>query len=91
ILWKDTGKTGEAAAALKMHVEDLLKLGIIDEMIPEPLGGAHLNPQLAFRNVAAFIQQQWKHLQTVPTELLLENRYQKFRKMGKFVVHEATL
>ena len=91
ILWKDVGKNGEAASALKMQVEDLLKLGIVDEMIPEPLGGAHLDPSFAFRNVATFIKEQWKGLQSVPTELLLENRYQKFRKMGKFVVHETTL
>lgn len=97
ILWKDAGKNSVAAAALKMHVEDLLELGIVDEMIPEPLGGAHLDPKAAFASVKAFIKEQWTSLQSVPIDALLENRYQKFRKMGKFeslhqnqVTHEAS-
>ena len=51
ILWKDPSKNGVAAAAIKMHVEDLLKLEIVDHMIAEPLGGAHTNPQSVFQNV----------------------------------------
>ena len=77
-------KNATAAEALKMHVEDLLELGIVDEMIPEPLGGAHLDPKIAYLNVKAFIKEQWDLLKTVPIDVLLENRYQKFRKMGKF-------
>jgi len=84
ILWKDAGKNAVAAAALKMHVEDLLELGIVDQMIPEPLGGAHLDPKHAFVHVKTFIKEQWNALKTVPIDTLLENRYQKFRKMGKF-------
>jgi acetyl-CoA carboxylase carboxyl transferase subunit alpha len=84
ILWKDPSKNSVAASALKMHVEDLLELKIIDQMISEPLGGAHLDPKTAFANVKAFIKEQWEALKTVPIENLLENRYQKFRKMGKF-------
>lgn len=86
ILWKDASKNAAAASALKMHVEDLLELGIVDHKIPEPLGGAHLNPQVAYQNVKAFLKEQWALLQTVPLDALLENRYQKFRKMGKFEV-----
>ena len=89
ILWKDPSKNAIAAAALKMHVEDLLELGIVDQMIPEPLGGAHLDPKVAYENVKSFIKEQWASLKTVPIESLLENRYQKFRKMGKFNCHEA--
>ncbi|HSX26177.1 MAG TPA: acetyl-CoA carboxylase carboxyltransferase subunit alpha [Chlamydiales bacterium] len=95
ILWKDAGKNETAAAALKMHVEDLLELGIVDQMIPEPMGGAHLDPKVAFANVKTFIKEQWMALKTVPLSTLLENRYQKFRKMGKFesqdniVIHET--
>ncbi len=84
ILWKDAGKNSTAASALKMHVEDLLKLEIVDQMIPEPLGGAHLDPQTVYANVKTFIKDQWAALKSVPIEHLLENRYQKFRKMGKF-------
>ncbi len=84
ILWKDPSKNEVAASALKMQVEDLLELGIVDQMIKEPLGGAHLDPKEAFSNVKSFIKEQWNGLKTVPIDLLLENRYQKFRKMGKF-------
>jgi len=84
ILWKDSTKNAVAASALKMHVEDLLELGVVDQMIAEPLGGAHLKPQVAYANVKAFIKEQWNILKTVPIDTLLENRYQKFREMGKF-------
>ncbi|MBU6383736.1 MAG: acetyl-CoA carboxylase carboxyltransferase subunit alpha [Verrucomicrobia bacterium] len=84
ILWKDATKNATAAAALKMHVEDLLELGIVDQKIVEPLGGAHLDPQEAYRSVKAFIKEQWSALKSIPIDTLLEIRYQKFRKMGKF-------
>lgn len=84
ILWKDATKNSTAAAALKMHAEDLIELGIVDLIIPEPLGGAHLDQKTTFTNVKAFIQEQWEALRSVPLDILLENRYQKFRKMGKF-------
>ena len=95
ILWKDASKNAEAAVALKMHVEDLLKLNIVDQMIPEPLGGAHFDPGVAYQNVAAFAKEQWEAFKSVPIDQLIENRYQKFRKMGKFesleqnVIHET--
>ncbi len=84
ILWKDASKNAIAASALKMHVEDLLELGIVDQMIPEPLGGAHLDPKIAYQNVKAFVKDQWGSLKSIPIDLLLESRYQKFRKMGRF-------
>lgn len=96
ILWKDAKKNAVAAEALKMQVEDLLGLGVVDRMISEPLGGAHLDPRAAFLSVKTFIKEQWELLKSVPIDLLLENRYQKFRKMGKFesiqheTVHEIT-
>jgi len=83
ILWKDPTKNAVAAEALKMHVEDLLELGIIDKAIDEPLGGAHLNPTIAYKNVKSFIKEQWDTLKSIPIPSLVENRYQKFRKMGK--------
>lgn len=84
ILWKDASQNATAASALKMHVEDLLELGIVDQMIREPLGGAHLNPEEAYQTAKTFIKEQWGSLKSIPIEILLENRYQKFRKMGKF-------
>lgn len=89
ILWKDPSKNATAAAALKMQVEDLLPLGVIDHAIAEPLGGAHLDPKTAFQNVKTFILQQWNLLKSTPVDQLLENRYQKFRKMGKFDSNET--
>lgn len=91
ILWKDPSKNATAASALKMHVEDLLELGVVDQMIKEPLGGAHLNPKEAFLSAKTFIQEQWNQLKLVPIDTLLENRYQKFRKMGKFEEYYETL
>lgn len=95
ILWKDASKNALAAEALKMHVEDLLKLGIVDRCIAEPAGGAHINPAAVYKSVKAFIQEEWHALKSVPIATLLENRYQKFRKMGKFernldLPHEAS-
>ncbi len=85
ILWKDASKNAVAAAALKMQSEDLLDLGIIDQIIKEPLGGAHTNPNAVYQNVKTFILQGWEALKSVPIDEMIENRYQKFRKMGKFV------
>lgn len=90
ILWKDASKHEQAASCLKMHAESLLELGVVDQMIPEPPGGAHLDPGATFLAVKRFILAQSKALQRVPSSILLENRYQKFRKMGKFEGDETT-
>jgi acetyl-CoA carboxylase carboxyl transferase subunit alpha len=90
ILWKDALKNSVAASALKMHPEDLLPLGVIDSIIPEVLGGAHHDPDHAFASVKSFILEQLEQLKNVPLDQLLENRYQKFRKMGKFLSQSAS-
>ena len=84
ILWEDPSKNSEAAAALKMHAEDLLRLKIIDKIIKEPLGGAHKMPSVAYQNVKDFILSEWERLQKIPYDQLVQDRYAKFRKMGKF-------
>lgn len=84
ILWKDASKNSEAAATLKMHAEDLVEFFVVDHVIPEPIGGAHHDPEAIYQNVRAFILEQWDLFKTYPPEVLLERRYQKFRKMGKF-------
>lgn len=84
ILWKDASQNATAASALKMLPENLLELGIIDQIIEEPLGGAHLDPESVYKNVKIFIKERFSSLKSVPIDILLENRYQKFRKMGKF-------
>lgn len=84
ILWKDPEKKVEAAAALKLNAEDLLELQIIDAIINEPLGGAHQDPAKVYQNVKKFITEQWQILRLIPKEILLEQRYLKYRKMGQF-------
>lgn len=84
ILWKDASKNTEAASSLKLNSEDLLKLQVIDAIINEPLGGAHHNPPLVYRNVKRFIVEQWQILKRIPANLRVEQRYLKFRRMGQF-------
>lgn len=84
ILWKEPGKNVEAAASLKMNSENLLQMQIIDAVINEPLGGAHHQPEVVYNNVKRFIGEQWQILNMIPPEVLLEQRYLKFRKMGQF-------
>ena len=88
ILWKDAGKNERAAESLKMQVEDLLQMEIIDDVIEEPLGGAHHDPKVVYERVKKYLLAQWNILKNIPVETLIEQRYQKFRKMGKFDVEE---
>lgn len=91
ILWKDASKNSVAAATLKMHAEDLVELGIIDAVVEEPLGGAHHNPAEVYANVKEFILEQWNILKRMPVDCLLEQRYQKFRRMGEFAQPQEQL
>lgn len=86
ILWKDTKKKEEAAEVLKIHAEDLLSLGIIDDMIREPQGGAHLDPTMVYINIQDYLLKKLSDLKNIPLASLLEMRYKKFRKMGIFDV-----
>ena len=82
ILWKDGARAPEAAEVLKLTAKDLLALGIIDEVIPEPLGGAHRDPEKTALNVKETIQKNLKELKGLNPEELLKLRYKKFRGMG---------
>jgi acetyl-CoA carboxylase carboxyl transferase subunit alpha len=82
ILWKSGEKAAEAAEALKLTGKDLLKLGLIDKVIDEPLGGAHRDPRGTIERVKAQIVEWLGELQKLPIETLLEQRYAKFRHMG---------
>ncbi|MDP2941845.1 MAG: acetyl-CoA carboxylase carboxyltransferase subunit alpha [Candidatus Omnitrophota bacterium] len=82
ILWKDGAKAPEAAEVLKLTGQDLLKMGIIEEIIPEPLGGAHRNPEEAARNLRAALNKNLKELKDLSKEELLKLRYRKFRSIG---------
>jgi len=82
ILWKDGAKAPEAAEVLKLTAQDLLKRGLIDEVIPEPLGGAHRDPQKMAQDLKEIINKNLKELKALTKEDLLKSRYRKFRNMG---------
>jgi len=86
ILWKDGEKGKEAAAeSLKLTSGDLSRLGIIDEVVKEPLGGAHRNPQEMAETLKKVIERHLEELEKLDREELLRLRYEKFRRMGTFV------
>ena len=84
ILWKHRKHAPEAAAALKLTGRDLLELGLIDEVIPEPLGGAHQDQSAAVHFLRDAITKHLDELVQHPIDELLESRYSKFRKVGEF-------
>jgi len=84
ILWKHRKHAPEAAEALKLNATELLKLGVVDGVIPEPLGGAHRDPGQAARNLQEAVVAALRDLQKTPTDKLLQQRYDKFRAMGRF-------
>jgi len=85
ILWKDGGKGKVAAESLKLTARDLVHLGVIDEVVPEPLGGAHRDPQKMVESLRKVIERILTDLEKIPPEQLLNLRYEKFRKMGAFI------
>ncbi|MCD4812639.1 acetyl-CoA carboxylase carboxyltransferase subunit alpha [bacterium] len=84
ILWKDRAEAARAAEILKITAPDLKQLGVIDEIIEEPLGGAHHDPELMIQRVRQGIAGQLKALKKIPTDELLEKRYKKYMKIGYF-------
>jgi acetyl-CoA carboxylase carboxyl transferase subunit alpha len=84
ILWKDRKASAQAAEALKITAKDLLELGLVDGIIPEPLGGAHQNPAETAQNLQQAVIAQLKTLDTLSTTELLKQRYEKFRRQGRF-------
>ena len=85
ILWRNAVKAPQAAEALKITAEHLLKFGIVDEIVPEPLGGAHQDPLKMAATLKAVILKYIKELSILSQEELLTQRYNKFRKIGEYV------
>jgi len=83
ILWRDAGKKVEAAEALKLTAPDLLKAGVIDEIIPEPIGGAQTDPAAAARIVDDVLARVLAEVKATDSETRLARRYDKFRNMGR--------
>lgn len=84
ILWKDSAQRERAAEALKMTSEDLLALGVIDEIIPEPVGGAHFDPELAGESLRAALIRHLSEVRKLKGDKLIKRRHEKFASMGAF-------
>ncbi|MBA3881488.1 MAG: acetyl-CoA carboxylase carboxyltransferase subunit alpha [Chthoniobacterales bacterium] len=89
ILWKDRRHAPEAAEALKLTADDLMRLGVVDEVIAEPEGGAHRDHDLAAAHVGSALRRNLERVKGLTTDELLEKRYQKFRRLGNFAEGEA--
>jgi acetyl-CoA carboxylase carboxyl transferase subunit alpha len=89
ILWRDAGKASTAAEALKITGPDLLKLGIVDLVLPEPSGGNHWAPLQAAETLKNALLEQLAELQALSETQLIDQRYAKFRRMGRFLESEA--
>jgi len=88
ILWRDSGRKVEAAEALKITAPDLLKLGVIDEIVPEPTGGAHTNHNIAAALFDTALDRALASVSAMDSAVRLEARYQKFRAMGNIGINE---
>ena len=84
IIYRDSGKAEQAAAALRLTAEDLLGLGLIDNIIPEPPGGAQEDPDTAAENLRVALRDGLDQLAGLDARELVDHRYAKFRKMGNF-------
>jgi acetyl-CoA carboxylase carboxyl transferase subunit alpha len=85
ILWSDGTKGAQAAEALKLTAKDILGLEVIDEIVPEPAGGAHRDHAAAAASLHEALSRNLAALKSIPAEELVEQRYQKFRKMSRFM------
>lgn len=84
ILWRNSSKNKEAAEALKITASDLVKLNIIDEIVPEPLGGAHLDPEQTAKNIKDALIKHLDELTRIPIDKLIPLRISKFQNMGVY-------
>lgn len=86
ILWNDRAKAPEAAKALRLSSEKLLEFGVVEEILPEPLGGAHNDYDATAATIKTGILKHLKELNKYTTDQVLENRYKRFRKLGIFEI-----
>jgi acetyl-CoA carboxylase carboxyl transferase subunit alpha len=83
ILFRDASRAEQAATAMKITARDLVAMDLVDEVIEEPAGGAHVGHEALFRNVDKVLWRQLQELGKIPRERLLDARYRKFRDMGR--------
>ncbi len=86
ILWKDQARAEDAARALRLTAKDLKALGVIDEILPEPPGGAHMDPKAMAKTVEGGIRRNLKQIRKVKPDTLIARRYKKYRDMGMVTV-----
>jgi len=84
IMWRDAARAETAAEALRITAQDMLGLGLIDEVVPEPEGGAHHDHEAAVHLLEPVLARQLDELQAMPVAKRLESRFEKFRRMGQF-------
>ena len=89
ILWRDAGKAPEAASALKITGPDLMKLGIVDEVLKEPSGGNNWAPLQAGDTLKNALEKHLSELLALSPDELRDKRYSKFRKMGKYLESQS--
>ena len=87
ILWKDQARAEDAARALRLTAKDLKEFGVIDEILTEPAGGAHMNPQAMAKTVETALRRHLKQIRRVKADALITRRYKKYRSMGMVSVH----
>lgn len=90
ILWGDAGKAEEAAGRLRLTSDDLRGFGIVDEVIAEPLGGAHRDPARTIAAVLDSLRAALVRLEAIPLAELLEGRYEKYRNIGRWIIPETS-
>jgi acetyl-CoA carboxylase carboxyl transferase subunit alpha len=90
ILWRDSNRKIEAAEALKLTAPNLMELGIIDEIVPEPIGGAHTNHELAASLLDGPLERALASVSALDSATRLDLRYQKFRNMGNIGITESS-
>ncbi|MBQ8647141.1 MAG: acetyl-CoA carboxylase carboxyltransferase subunit alpha [Oscillospiraceae bacterium] len=83
ILWKDASRSGEACEIMKLTAQDLLKFGVAEEVVPEPLGGAQLDPNALFASLDAALEKNLTALRRMNGAALQAQRYKKFRQIGQ--------
>lgn len=89
IIYRDSGKAPEAAAALKLTADDLLKLKLIDGIVPEPPGGAHLDAEASIASLRSTLKQALKELSFRTAQEIISERYAKFRSIGTAFIEES--
>lgn len=89
ILWRDASKAEQAAEALKLTADDLKELRVVDEILPEPLGGAHRNPEETAKSLREALRRHLAELRGIPLEELIRRRGDRYRRVGAFAEGEG--